>query len=141
MNGTRNEHLDRLARAATNAAGISDNDIDRISSSPFLHTRIRARIEAQEYNRAAQGSGWLAALTVASRAIAALVLVTMVAASAFWVSKANTMRKPTSNSKEDDVTRVVAGGTCALSSTDQCKISTEEVLATMFADENRKDQK
>lgn len=141
MNGTGNEHVDWLATTVTTAGGISEDDVDRISSSPFLHTRIRARIEAEERNRAERGSGWLAALTVAARAIAVFVLVTIIAASAFWVSTSKTGRNPTGNPKESDVTRVVAGGTCALSSTDQCKISTEEVLATMFANENRKDEK
>jgi hypothetical protein len=34
----------------------------------------------------------------------------------------------------DDITRVVTGGACALSTTEECAISTEEVLATLFAE-------
>ena len=141
MQGTGNERLDGLAKTLIRTGGLSEDDVDRISSSPFLHTRLRARIEAEERDRAGQGSGWLATLMVASRAIAVLVLVTIAAATAFWASKSNAAGNPPSNTKVDDVTLVVAGGTCALSSTEQCAISTEEVLATMFADQNRKEEK
>lgn len=141
MNGTSNQHLDQLAETVARAGGISADDFDRISSSPFLHTRLRARIEAEQRTRAEQGSRWLATVLVASRAIAVLVLVTVAAASAFWVTKPRAAGNPPNSAKGDDITRVVAGGTCALSSTEQCAISTEEVLATMFADENGKEQK
>lgn len=141
MNGNRNEHLDRLANAVTRAGGISDDDVDRISLSPFLHTRVRARIDAEERNRVGQGSGWLAMLMVASRAIAVLVLVTMAAASTFWISRSKPAVDSLNNAKSSGITPIAAGGTCALSSTDQCAISTEAVLATMFAGENRKEEK
>ena len=135
MNGTSNRHLDQLAETVARAGGISADDVDRISSSPFLHTRVRARIEAEQRKRAAQGSGWLATVLVASRAIAVLVLVTIAAATAFWATKPGAAGNSPNSVKDDDLTLVVAGGTCALSSTEQCAISTEEVLATMFAED------
>jgi hypothetical protein len=141
MQGTEKEHLDELANTLIRTGGLSEDDVDRISSSPFLHTRLRARIEVEERYRARQEGGWLATLMVASRAITVLVLVTLAAATAFWTSKSNAAGSPPSITKTDDVTLVVAGGACALSSTEQCAISTEEVLATMFADQNRKEQK
>lgn len=136
MNGTTNE-LDQLAKAAARFGGIGDDEAERIASSPFLHTRIRARIEAEQRERAQQGSGWLATLFVASRAVLALLLVTVAAASAFWITRTS---RPADTiapviSKADDLNRVVIGGTCALSSTEQCAVSTEEVLATMFAED------
>lgn len=141
MNGTTNE-LDQLAKAVTRAGGISDDEAERIGSSPFLHTRVRARIEAEQRNRAAPGSGWLATLLVASRAIVALLLVTLAAASAFWITKSNAAKgNAPENSRGDDISRVIVGGTCALSSTEQCAISTEEVLATMFAEDGGKGDK
>ena len=134
MNGTSNEHLDQLAKEVACAGGISDLEAERIGSSPFLHTRVRARIEAEQRKRAEQGSGWLATLFVASRAIVALMLVTIAAASAFWITSSSSAADNIAPviSKADDLNRVVIGGTCALSSTDKCAISTEEVLATMF---------
>jgi hypothetical protein len=139
MNGTTDE-LDQLAKAVTRAGGISDDEAERISSSPFLHTRVRARIEAEQRKRVAQGSGWFATLLVASRAIVALLLVTIAAAGAFWTTTSRTgdnaalkLSSALEPSRTDDINRVVVGGTCALSSTELCAISTEEVLATMFA--------
>ena len=131
-----NEHLNELAEAVTRAGGIGDDEVERISSSPFLHTRVRARIEAEQRARAEQGTGWLATLLVASRAILALLLVTIAAASAFWITRSSAANNnPPEVSRADDINRVVIGGTCALSTTEQCAISTEEVLATMFAED------
>ena len=145
MNGTSND-LDQLAKAVTRAGGISDDEAERIGSSPFLHTRVRARIVAEQQKRAGQGSGWLATLFVASRAIVTLLVVTIAAAGAFWTTTSragdnaalklsNALEPSRAPSRPDDINRVVVGGTCALSSTEQCAISTEEVLATMFAPE------
>lgn len=142
MNSTTNE-LDALAKAVARSGGIGDDEAERIASSPFLHTRLRARIEAEQSERSQRGSGWLATLFVASRAVLALLLVTIAAASAFWITRTSgpaDMISP-ALSKADDLNRVVIGGTCALSSTEQCAISTEEVLATMFAEDRGKEEK
>ncbi|HXU39023.1 MAG TPA: hypothetical protein VN937_21895 [Blastocatellia bacterium] len=136
MNDTTNE-LDQLAKTVALSGGIGDDEAERIASSPFLHTRIRARIEAEQRERSQRGNGWLATLFVASRAVMALLLVTIGSASAFWITRTS---RPADTiapviSKANDLNRVVIGGTCALSSTEQCAISTEEVLATMFAED------
>ena len=136
MSDTTNE-LDQLAKTVVRSGGIGDDEAERIASSPFLHTRIRARIEAEQGERPQRGNGWLATLFVASRAVLALLLVTIGAASAFWITRTS---RPADTiapviSKANDLNRVVIGGTCALSSTEQCAISTEEVLATMFAED------
>jgi hypothetical protein len=142
MNQTADDHLDQLSKAVARAGGISDDDVERISSSPFLHTRVRAGIEAEQRKRGEQGNGWLATLLVASRAIVALLVVTVAAASAFWMTKPTGANRPSpESSSADDISRVVAGGTCALSSTELCAISTEEVLATMFTEDRGKDNK
>lgn len=142
MNQTPDERLDGLTRIVSRAGGISEDEGERIGSSPFLHARLRARIEAERNRRAEQGSGWFATLLVASRAVAALLLVTIAAALAFWVSRANApVSVPAGNPVADNVSRVVTGGTCALSTTDECAISTEEVLATLFAEEGGKEPK
>lgn len=138
MNETTNE-LDKLAKAVARSGGISDDEAERIGSSPFLHTRVRARIEAEQLRRAEPGSGWLATLFVASRAIVALLMVTIAAASAFWITGAGAGESIAPEvTSANDISRVVIGGACALSSTEQCAISTEEVLATMFAEDRGK---
>lgn len=131
------ERFERLTRTVMRAGGISGAEAENISSSPFLHARIRARIEAERRSRAEQGGGWLAALLIAWRAVAVLTLVTVAAALSFWFAKP----APSANAGDDDISRVIAGGTCALSATSECLISTEEVLATLFAEEARKERK
>ena len=142
MDQTPNGRLDQLTKIVARAGGISEDDAARIGSSPFLHARLRARIESEFQSRVPQGSGWFATLLVASRAIAVLLFVTIAAALAFWVTRANApLLVPPASSAVDDVSRVVTGGTCALSATEECAISREEVLATLFAEEGGKDPK
>jgi len=141
MNQERDERLDGLTRIVARAGGISGDEAEKISSAPFLNARLRARIESERNSRAEQGGGWFATLLVASRAIAVLFMVTIGAALAFWFSRANPPVPVVSNATVDNVSRVVTGGTCALSTTDECAISTEEVLATLFAEEGGKEPK
>ena len=134
MDQTPDESFDRLTKVVARTGGISDVEAERIGSSPFLHARLRAGIDAERRRRAEQGSGWLGTLLVASRAIAVLVVVTIAAVMTFWFSKANASvsSPPLNANAENDISRVVTGGTCALSTTEECAISTEEVLATLF---------
>lgn len=142
MDQTPNEPLDRLTKIVARAGGLSDDEGERVSSSPFLHARLRAGIEAERQRRTEHGSGWLATLLVASRAIGVLAVVTIAAVLTFWFSKANaSVGVPPLNASADDISRVVTGGTCALSATEECAISTEEVLATLFAENGGEEPK
>jgi hypothetical protein len=135
MNQTIDESLDELTKIIARTGGINEDEAERIALSPFLHARLRSRIESERKSRAEQASSWFATLLVASRAIAVLVVVTLAAVLTFWFSKANaSVSVPTVNASADDISRVVTGGTCALSTTEECAISTEEVLATLFAE-------
>jgi hypothetical protein len=65
----------------------------------------------------------------------ALVLIALIAFGAFWLTKTNSPGAlPSVDARNDNVNRVLVGGTCALSSAEECAISTEEVLATLFAE-------
>ena len=134
MDQSPKEPIDRLSKIVVRAAGISDAEAERIASSPFINARLRAGIEAERRRRTEQGSGWFVEVMVASRAIGVLLLVTVAAVVMFWISKSGaSVSVPATGPNADDVARVLTGGTCALSSTAECAISTEEVLATMFA--------
>ncbi|MEK6324469.1 MAG: hypothetical protein AABN33_22745 [Acidobacteriota bacterium] len=140
-NQASDEQLDRLTKMVARAGGLSEDAAERIGSAPFLHAGLRARIESERNIRVPQGSGWLATLLVASRAIAVLLLVTVAATLAFWFSRADTPVLISATNPPVDISRVITGGTCALSTTDECAISTEEVLATLFAEEGGKEPK
>lgn len=79
------ERLDPIARAALlSAARGADDAADAVASSPFLYTRIAARIE--ERRRAQGEEGWLTLLAVAWRAVPVMAVVAMVAAALlFWI--------------------------------------------------------
>jgi len=142
MNQTKDELMDGLTKAVTRSGGVGAEEVERLGSSAHLHSRVRAGIEAEKRRRAGVGSGWLATLLVASRAVATLVLVTIATVVTFWLTKENaSVTPPALNVSGDNISRVVTGGTCALSATDECAISTEEVLATLFADNGGKEPK
>lgn len=134
------ERLDQIGTAVVRAAGIAEDDAAEIGGSPFIRTRLLARIESERTSRVAQGSSWFPNPVMAWRAIAVLLLVTIAAALSFWMSRGSAPIRP-GDKTADDVARVVTGGTCALSSTDECAISREEVLATLFAEEGGKERK
>lgn len=134
--------FDQVTRLVVRAGGIGKEEAERIGSSPFLHARLRAGIDAERRRRAKQANDRVSILLVASRAIAVLIIVMIAALSTFWISKAHTLgTAPPSNATADNVARIVTGGTCALSNTDQCAISTEEVLATLLADKQGEEPK
>ena len=73
------EQSDRAGRLVLLAAARNDDEVEAAASSPFLYTRLRARIAAEERRRAEAGS-WLSLLFVARRAIPAMALVAIMAA-------------------------------------------------------------
>jgi hypothetical protein len=132
--------FNELIKIAARGGGARDDDVERIASSPFFNARVRARIDAEQKRREEERGGWLVTLFVASRAIAVLLAVTIATAAAYWASRTDAAARVPPG-KTDDVSRVVTGGTCALSATEECAISNEEVLATLFAEEGGKTQK
>jgi hypothetical protein len=78
-NRQNEEQSDRAGRLVLLAAARNDEEVEAAASSPFLYTRLRARIEEEERRRAEAGS-WLSLLFVARRAIPAMALVAVMAA-------------------------------------------------------------
>src|SRR5262245_11564432 len=138
MDQKSRESIDHLTKSIVRGAGADEADVDRIVSSPFINSRLRARIEAERKRQTEPVGGWFVTVLVAARAIMVLVVVTAAAVLAFWLSRTNaSTSSPPRITGADDVSRVISGGTCALSSTQECAISREEVLATLFADKEQ----
>lgn len=138
------EPIDHLSKSIVLAAGTDQAEVDRIVSSPFINSRLRAQIEAERKRRTESVGSWFGTVLVTARAITVLVIVTAAAVLAFWFSKTNASTNSPSRitgAGADDVSRVISGGTCALSSTQECAISREEVLATLFADKEQERSK
>src|SRR5689334_14507674 len=108
MNGKDDKQLDRLGAIVTQAGGISDDDLQKIDSAPFLRTRLRTAIESERRRRSEQQIGWLGRIGVATRAIAMMAIVTIAAVVSFWFSRP-TSNAPGSSEKQNDVARVVIG--------------------------------
>jgi hypothetical protein len=70
------EQLDRVGRFIVRAVAAS-SDVDETAASPFLYTRISARIE--ERRREQKDEGWRALLAVAWRAVPAMATVAALA--------------------------------------------------------------
>ena len=143
MKQANDDALGRVAKLIARGAGIGDQEADRVASSPFLQARLRAGIDEERRRRADRSIGGLTPLLVAWRAIAVLIIVTVASVVTFWLSKPEPAIGVAASSTPgtDDIARVVTGGACALSTTDECAISTEEVLATLFTESVREEAK
>ena len=73
------EELDRAGKLILMAATATEREIEAAASSPFLFTRVRARI-SEERRRREETSGWLSLIRVAWRAVPAMALVAILAA-------------------------------------------------------------
>ncbi|MDT7603372.1 MAG: hypothetical protein QOF61_1369 [Acidobacteriota bacterium] len=79
------ERLDRMGRLVVrSAASSAEEEADAVAASPFLYTRIAARIE--ERRRKRQDEGWLTLLAVAWRAVPVMAIVAAIASALLlWV--------------------------------------------------------
>jgi hypothetical protein len=126
------EKLDRLATEVVRAAAArGDGQAGAVAASPFLYTRVAARIE--ERRRAQGEDGWRAALAVAWRAVPAMALVAALAAALLlWVglSGATQSQSPAGFEAISD-TRGTGVVTDVLSDTGS--LSREEVLQIVIS--------
>lgn len=76
------ERLDRAGRAIVRAASANDSEAEAVAASPFLYTRLRARINAEREKREMAG-GWLTLLAM-RRAIMAMSLVAFMSLGLLW---------------------------------------------------------
>ncbi|HST22147.1 MAG TPA: hypothetical protein VLR90_13570 [Blastocatellia bacterium] len=141
-NQAPDELLDRVGKSVARASGISEDKADQIATSPFLYARLRARIEAERKQKSEPDIGWFATFKIARRAIPALALVAIAAVASLWFAATKYTVSPPPGGANVEVNYPLTPVTaCSLSSTDECAISSEEVLATMFAEqEGKKEQ-
>lgn len=128
----RKGRLERVAREVVRAAAAGEDEAQRVADSPFLYTRVRARIE-EERRRREEGESWLALFGVAWRAVPALSLVAVMALALFLSSGAGDLTPGPGFGLgaetllgEDDIEQVVFADTRAPSN--------DEVLSTIIAE-------
>ena len=141
--------IDELGSALVSAARASDDEVEAAISSPFLFSRIQASIAARERASEQAQRGWFGILGAAKLAVPAMALLTIGAAGIHWLEPAG-MREPGSGIRSSDSVAVTetnsefasfAASACALSNTQECAISSNDVLATIFAEENQEQQR
>lgn len=82
-NSQKKEELDRAGRLILAAAVADDHDIEAAASAPFLFTRVKAAIAAEQ--RQQEESAWMPLILVARRVIPAMALMALLAAVlTFW---------------------------------------------------------
>ena len=124
------ERLDRLGLEIVRAAAANEAEAERVASSPFLYTRLRARINAERERREAGGEGWLAMLGLAWRTVPAMALVAIFAFALFWSVNLST---PASAALSDDALLGTSGAEIErVVFADRQPLSSDEVLATII---------
>ena len=76
---TDNERLDCAGRMVLRAAASDEAGTEAAAASPFLFTRVRAAIAAEQRRRE-ETSGWLSIFFVARQAVPAMALIALLAA-------------------------------------------------------------
>ena len=138
----QDDRLDRIGREILRVAAMDDDEVVSADSSPFLFSRVRARIAAEKEEREKMSDQWLLIFPAFRRAIPVMVLVALSAVGASWYSQTDS---PARQSRNEDVLypdphsqRFSAISACAISSKEECAISTEEVLATLVNEGRQK---
>jgi hypothetical protein len=130
------ERLEALGRKLVRASAANEEEADAVASSPFLYTRLRARVNAERERLDGAGESWLAMLAGIWRAIPAMAMVALVAFGLFWSTLPGT---PASAGLTDEalfgapdaeIERVVFADR-------QQSLSSDEVLATILSEEER----
>ncbi len=128
------ERLDRVGREIVRASAMNEPEAEAASTSPFLYARVRARINSERERREA-GESWLAMLGVVWRAVPAMALVAIFAFAMFWTTSPGTLSsggfsvESLLDTREAGIEQVVF--------TDRQPLSSDEVLATIWTEDER----
>jgi hypothetical protein len=144
MNGKRRqdavavEELERLGRVIVRAAAANEAEAEAVAASPFLYTRLHARISAEQERRAGGAETWLTLLGVVWRSVPAMALVALFAFILFWtanfggasaLSPGVLSDEALLDTRDDGIENVVFAERRALSS--------DDVLATILQEDER----
>lgn len=126
------ERADRIGRALFRSAADNEPEAQAAASSPFIYTRILARIRAERARR--EGADrWFAVRGVGSRAVPAMVLIALITFGLFWsISPESQQFAPSS---DDVLVEVPSGPIDYLVFTEQDSFSSDDILATLLNEE------
>ncbi len=127
------ERLDQLGRALINASAMTDDEVEA-AASPFLHSRVWARIVA-ERERRARSATWLDLLIVGRRAVPAMLAVAVALGGWFWIGSARSSR-PGRDAQDSHLERIVLTGATILSDDDVLTFLTDWPVAAAKGQED-----
>ena len=130
----QNEELDRAGRHLVGASVLSDEDASAAASSPFLFSRVCARIALEREQREAGGL-WSSFWLVSQKAIPAMGLVAAVSFGLFLYTKGNKSTNPAFS--VDAYLGTNDSGIDSIVFAERRPLTTEEVLATIVSKDER----
>jgi len=133
------EQLDRLGRKMIEAASMPEEQLEAFAGN-LSYAKVRARISSSR-DRAAQLDLRGALLLCAKRAIPAIGALALLTLAWFGAARHGvstpSLAVAITGAGGIGTQRVRTGGTCAISASDQCSVSTEDVLATLVKENPR----
>jgi hypothetical protein len=111
---------------------MSEAEADAVAQSPFLYTRLRARIAVERERREA-GASWLASLALMRRAVLAMSLVAVLSLSMFFFARVRT--QAVGGFSDEAFLDTRGAGVERVLFADRGPLSNDEVLATIMSDE------
>lgn len=117
------ERLDLTGQMLIRSAGASEDDREAAASDSMLFARIRGQIAAERRKREEAVDPWMPILVIARRAVPAMAIITLIV---ILVSSLTT------SSGGIQVPATQAAAVCTLADKDECAVSTNEVMATIF---------
>jgi len=94
-NSANEQHLDRAGKVILRAAAAEEKQIEAAAATPFLFTRVRARIAEQLRDN--ESGGWQSLPLIAWRAIPAMALIASITGGLMLWSGASTTMPSTAN--------------------------------------------
>ncbi|HEV2914861.1 MAG TPA: hypothetical protein VGX92_16410 [Pyrinomonadaceae bacterium] len=129
------KRLDRLASSLLRTSAENEAEAERVASSPFLYTRISARISA-ERERREERENWLTLLGVMWRAVPGMALAAVFAFALFWSAS-----PPGASARGGFSVEALLGtrdaGIGQIVFAETASLSNDEVLATILNEDER----
>ncbi len=133
-NRVSDERLTRLGSEVVRAAASNEGEAETIAASPFLYTRLRARIDGERQRRE-DVEGWFAVFGVFRRAVPAMALLAVFAFALFWTASLGTLS--TSDLSDSALFGERTAGIEHVVFADRNPLSSDEVLASILNDDER----
>ncbi|HEX8421830.1 MAG TPA: hypothetical protein VF634_00365 [Pyrinomonadaceae bacterium] len=131
------EELERLGRAVVRASAANEAEAEAVAASPFLYTRLRARIEAEQERRAGGAETWRTLLGVVWRSVPAMALVALFAFVLFWTSNFGNPSVSPGVLSDEALMDTRDAGIESVVFAERRPLSSDDVLATILQEDER----